>query len=196
MIKSIIVIGIGSLGGYVAYALSELEYIEKIAIIDDDIVEDKNINNSIYTNNHIGKLKVDCLSEIIEFKNKNIIIEKYNGKYISNCTIMPMGYDLILDCRDYTYSRSGEIDIRLYISSRYLILDCKRQIQYEKENNGKYIERLKKTDLRNAGNIVSSLIDNNLIKRIIEGGLVNKFDLDFYKINDNNIEIIPETGAA
>ena len=181
MVKSIIVIGIGSLGGYVANSISNLEYIEKIAIMDDDIVEEKNILNSIYSKQHVNKLKIDCLKEIIQFKNKKITIKKYNCKYITDETILPYDYDLILDCRDFTYDRCGDIDCRLYISSRYLILDCKHTIKYEKANKGRYIEKLKKSDLRNAGNIIASLIDDQIINKLVNEKITSKFDLDYYK---------------
>ncbi len=41
--KNVVVIGLGTLGGFIAEAISNLENTEKLVIIDNDIVESKNL---------------------------------------------------------------------------------------------------------------------------------------------------------
>ncbi len=180
MYKKIAVIGIGSLGGYVANYISNLEKINELILIDHDIIEDNNLKNTIYRKKDVGILKVDALENIIKNKNEDIIIKKINKKYIENVTKIPK-YDILIDCRDYTYNRGKSIDTRLYISSRYLIIDCRRNVYYEKQHKGKYITYLTKNDLRNASIIFANLIDNNQIRDCILDQSVHKFDLDYLK---------------
>lgn len=184
MYKKIAIIGIGSLGGYVVNSISNIEKIKELILIDHDIVESKNLTNTIYRKKDVGKLKVDALEDIIKNKNDNIKIIKKYQKFIEskteNETIIPK-CDLIIDCRDYTYSRSNEIDIRPFISSRYLIIDCRKNVLYKNQHKGKYITKLTKNDLRNASVVLSTLIDNGQIQDCIKNHQVNKFDLDYLK---------------
>ena len=149
MYKSVVVIGSGSLGSFITISVSQLDQIEKIVLIDHDIVLKKNLRNTIYKKKDIGRLKVDALKDIIETNNEVEVI-KINEKFIEN-NIDLSDYDLVLDCRDFTYNRNNIIHSRLYISSRYLIVDCRKNIKYEKQYKGKYLSRLTKTDLRNTG---------------------------------------------
>ena len=41
--RSVTVIGVGTLGGFVAEAISNLEGLEKLVVVDHDIVEVKNL---------------------------------------------------------------------------------------------------------------------------------------------------------
>jgi hypothetical protein len=178
--KSVAVIGLGTLGGFVAESISNLESIESLVIIDHDHVESKNISNSIYRTIDIGEDKAIALSDIISEKNLDIEIIALTEKYKENKTLLPP-VDLVIDCRDITYNRHGFIDIRAYISSRYLIVDCRKQVRYEKVITGRYLTQLRKDDLRNASFIISMLIYNGGINQLIKTQSVQKFELDYLK---------------
>jgi len=180
MYERIAIIGIGSLGGFVANSISFREYISEIIVIDYDIVESKNIRNSIYKKKDVGKFKVDVMTQILENNNEELKVIKIKKKFIENNNEFNK-CDLVIDCRDFTYNRGKFIDVRLYISSRYLIVDCRKNVQYEKKHKGKYISNLTKADLRNAGFITSTLIDNLYLSECIKEQGVYKFDLDYLK---------------
>jgi len=180
MYSCITILGIGSLGGYIADAISELRTLKKVILVDYDRVEKKNLKNMIYELSDIDKLKTDALSEIVNSKNEEIEVIKLNEKFIEGKTKFPES-DLVLDCRDFTYDRKSLIDARLYVSSRYLIIDCRKSVKYEKHYEGKYISQLTKGDLRYASSIVSNLIYNGTFKTLVNNKSVNKFELDYLK---------------
>ena len=182
--KTIAILGIGTLGGFVANAIQNLESVETLIFIDDDTVEEKNLKNTIYEKEHVSKYKVDALTEIIRKKNKNVTTLTINEKYIEGKTRIPK-CDLLLDCRDYTYDRGNEIDVRLYISSRYLMLDTRKNIQYKVKQEGRYLVELSKEDLRYASSLISILIYNNTIESLIQKQCVQKYELDHTKHIDH-----------
>ena len=190
--KTIAVIGIGTLGGFVANALSNNENLESIILIDHDIVETKNFKNSIYRQVDFGVQKTEALSEIINNKNKNITIISINEMFIEGKTKIPK-CDLVLDCRDYTYDRRREIDARLYISSRYLMVDCRKNVNYKVKSEGKYLIQLSKEDLRYAGSLVSMLIHNDTIDTLMRNQSIEKYELDYVKrIDECSYDIVYE----
>lgn len=178
--KSVAVIGLGTLGGFVSESISNLESIESLVIIDHDHVESKNIVNSIYRTIDIGEHKAIALSDIISEKNSDIEIIALTEKFTEGKTSIPP-VDLVIDCRDTTYDRYGLIDLRAYISSRYLIIDCRKNVKYEKVITGRYLTKLKKDDLRNASFIISMLLYNRGIENLIKTQSVQKFELDYLK---------------
>lgn len=178
--KTIAVIGIGTLGGFIANSLSNIETLETLIVIDHDKVEVKNLKNSIYRQIDVGLTKVEALTDILSHKNPDLTIITLNEKFIEGKTKIPL-CDLVLDCRDYTYDRRREIDVRLYISSRYLMVDCRKNVKYKIKSEGKYIVQLNKQDLRHAGSLVTMLISNNTIKKLLTDKLVQKYELDYVK---------------
>jgi len=184
----ICIIGVGALGGFVTDAISNLEEVEEIIIIDFDKVEEKNLKNSIYRQKDINNFKVDALFDIVSSRNEKVKIKPINIKFIENQNEIPK-CDLVLDCRDYTCNRQEIIDARMYISSRYLIIDCRKNVSYKKHFSGRYLTELSKEDLRNASFTISMLIYNHTIFSLIENQKVTNFELDYlkktkYHIND------------
>lgn len=174
------VLGIGTLGGFVVDSIANLENVRQVLIYDYDRVEPKNLKNTIYRENDVGQLKTNALKQIITRKNKNILITKNNYAYIEGETEKPK-CDLILDCRDYIFDRGKEIDARLYISSRYLIVDCKRNVKYQNHHQGRYLTAVSRVDLKTAAFVTSMLIYGGSIKGMIKKQQVQKFDLDYLK---------------
>lgn len=193
--KTIAVIGIGTLGGFVANALSNIETLETLIVIDHDKVESKNLKNSIYRQIDVGVTKVEALTDMLSHKNPDLTIITLNEKFIEGKTKIPP-CELVLDCRDYTYDRRREIDVRLYISSRYLMVDCKKNVKYKIKTEGKYIVQLNKQDLRHAGSLVAMLISNNTIETLVKDKLIQNYELDYVKhINNKACDIVYERPA-
>jgi len=183
--KNVVIIGLGTLGGFTAEAISNLENTEKLVIIDHDIVKKKNLKNSIYRQIDVGIPKVEALKDILMDQNPNIEIWAFQTEYIEGVTKLPKE-DLVIDCRDFTYDRKSEIDARFYISSRYLMADFRKNVTYKKQQAGKYITELTKNDLRHAASIISMMIDNVSIAALIEIQTVEKYELDYVKYFENN----------
>lgn len=182
MYSCITILGLGSLGGYVVDAISEIEGLKKIILVDYDQVEKKNLKNTIYKLSDVGNLKTDVLSSIIYSNNKSEEIEviKLNEKFVEGKTQLPKS-DLVLDCRDFTYDRERLVDARFYISSRYLVIDCRKDVKYEKHYEGKYIHSVEKFDLTKAAFYISMLICDGNMASLIDKRSVAKLDLDHHK---------------
>lgn len=182
--KNVVIIGLGTLGGFIAEAISNLESTEKLVIIDHDIVEKKNLINSIYRQIDLGSPKVEALKDILNNQNPDIEIWAFQTKYIEGVTKL-IKEDLVIDCRDFTYDRKKEIDARFYISSRYLMADFRKNVTYKERQAGKYIMELTRNDLRHASSIVSMMIHSNTIESLIASQSVQKYELDYVKHIDN-----------
>jgi len=177
------IIGLGTLGGFVAEAIANLEEIEKLVIIDHDIVEKKNLKNSIYRQIDVGSAKVEALKDILDMFHPDLEIWAFHSEYNEGTTQIPNvdTIDLTIDCRDITYDRKTEIDARFYVSSRYLMADFRKNVSYKKKTEGKYILELSKNDLRHAASFVSMMIHNNTIESLIANQSVQKYELDYVK---------------
>lgn len=192
MYSNICVIGLGSLGGYLAKNLSELETTKNLLLIDYDTVEQENIKNSIYSQRDIGKLKTEAILQKID---SNAQVHCINKKYIEGTTKIPK-YDLTIDCRDFTYERKDLIDVRLSMSYRNLIIDCRKNVKYLKQHEGKYIERLSKTDLKVAALNTTILIGNGIIRELINKQIVHEIPIDYISektknsVKNNEVDII------
>jgi len=178
-VSSVTIIGLGSLGGYVCGSLSKVSGIKKLVVVDFDRIQKKNISESIYTSKYVGDSKVYAIKRIIKFLNPDLEIIGVKEKYIEGKTKLPCKTDLVFDSRDFIYDRNGEIDCRLFITSRYIVIDCRRKVSYNNHFEGVYNQKVSKLDLSNAANIVSSLVENGKIFDIIEKEIVHKVELDY-----------------
>ena len=183
MYNDICLIGLGTLGGFLAKNLAELETTKNLLLIDYDTVEPENIKNSIYTAKDIGKLKTKAIRNKL---NNRCIVTTLNKKFIEGETKIPK-FDLIIDCRDFTYNRKNLIDARLYLSFRNLIIDCRKNVTYLKQHEGKYVSRLSKFDLKNAALSVAMLIEKGLFSQIIKKRMVHEIPIDFISDKVRNL---------
>jgi len=172
--NNICIIGAGTIGGFLTYNLYHSEISKSFTIFDYDTVELKNIRNSIYTKKDIGKLKTDAIFKKLD-EPSNVIIR--NEKFIEGATKNLLS-DLVIDCRDFIYDRKNIIDLRLYISGKNLVLDCRKNIKKDFHHEGQYTESLSKIDIHNASLNASILISNGLIKDLINNQLVHHIPLD------------------
>lgn len=185
MYKDIVIIGLGSLGGFFAENVSRMKGLQYLMLIDPDIVEMKNVGKSIYRRKDIGKKKVDALKEIIENNNDSLNIVAHPIEYHENKVCLPYS-DLIVDCRDIICSRSGEIDIRMYISFRTLVLDCKRIFKVSNQRNGRYIQYLNMGELSAAASIAFQIINSGRADDLINKQMIHQISMDYHSTVINN----------
>jgi len=178
--NEICVIGLGTIGGFLARSLSYLETTKKLLLIDYDIVEIQNIRNSIYTKKDIGKLKTEVILEKIDC---DTVISK-NIKFMEGITKIPK-LDLTIDCRDFTYDRKNLIDMRLYISFNNLIIDCRKNVTYLKQHEGKYLQKLSKTQLDLIATKLAISIENQSIIQLIKNQQICEIPLEEIWIDSN-----------
>jgi len=195
--KRIAVIGLGTLGGALCKNIAEMESIDELVIIDYDDVESKNIHNSVYNASQIGETKVDALKEILK---ENVHVIPLNVKYKEGKTSFPK-CDLVVDCRDIVCDRGNEIDVRLYISGKILIIDCRKNIRTQYNYEGSYRRHLSKSELNKAGFFASQIICSNQLKQLQESKSIQKIDLNLLpsiineamkKSIENRVDIIYE----
>lgn len=185
MYNNICIIGAGSLGGFLIYNLYQSEISKNFTIFDYDTIELKNIKNTIYSKKDIGELKTNAIFKKLD-KPTNIILR--NEKFIEGST-KNFSSDLVIDCRDFIYDRENIIDLKLYISGRNLVLDCRKNIKKDFHHEGKYTEFLSKMDINNAALNATILISNGLIKDLIKNQLVHNIPLDYtYKTTKQIIQ--------
>lgn len=149
----ITIIGVGSIGSILAEEIVKLGLVEKLTIVDYDVVERQNIERSAYDITHIGKYKVDALEEKLKTLYVNVPnIIKYKEKYTKD--IKFISDDAIcIDCRDGTTDQGlDELVHKIYIRGvdtlhvdtrpskiRYTI---KTHSKYSVGVNGKIVQRL------------------------------------------------------
>lgn len=172
--KRIAVIGLGTLGGAICKHISEMEVVDELVLIDYDVVESKNTKNSVYTASQIGETKVDALKELIK---ENINVIPITKKYKEGRTKIPE-CDLVIDCRDVVCNRGNEIDVRMYITGKILIVDCRKNVKTQYNYSGGYRQQLTKSELNKAGFFASQIICSDEIKNLIESKSVQRIDLN------------------
>ncbi|MCI8347788.1 MAG: tRNA threonylcarbamoyladenosine dehydratase [Bacilli bacterium] len=105
--RTILVIGIGGVGGYVVESLIR-SGISKIIIVDPDIIEETNINRQIIAlNSTIGQKKVDVMEYRIKDINNTVKVIKYDCFFNQNTKdkILSHDIDFIVDCCDMLKSK-------------------------------------------------------------------------------------------
>lgn len=100
--KSIIVFGVGGVGGAVAHLLARAG-IQNLTLVDFDKIDITNINRQLVANtDNIGKIKVEELKNQLEIINPNIKIDALCLKYSEDTAnqIDLAKFDYIVDCID------------------------------------------------------------------------------------------------
>jgi hypothetical protein len=173
--RKIVVIGVGSFGGFLCKHLSELDSVEQLYIIDDDIVETKNVRNSIYSMSDVGEYKVDALIDNIQ---DEVSVMGFGVSYLEGKTILPKDKDLVIDCRDLVCDRGNEIDVRLSISGKQLIIDCRKNVKCTRQYRGSYSINLPKSEISKAAFFASQIISSDQFKDLTDNKLIKIIDLD------------------
>lgn len=196
MCGSICLIGLGSLGSFLARTLVDATHqLKVLTLIDYDTVYEANVSSSLYDQSDIGRLKVDALYDKIKDYKNDLIIQKIATRLVSK---MPLPIcDLIIDCRDFHYDTiENQAMVRTYISSGKLVVDCRNNIHHERNREGSYSTIIHKHQLLYASVIIVNLINTNNIQKLIDKNLVQEFELDYLekKIEDklNRVENMPD----
>ena len=63
MYNKVVIAGVGSLGSFFSYHLAKSGCIKEMLLYDSDIVDEKNLKNSIFTKEDIGKPKVYSIKQ-------------------------------------------------------------------------------------------------------------------------------------
>ena len=105
--KTVLVLGLGGVGGYVTESLARCG-IGKLVLVDYDKVDITNINRQIIaTYDTIGKLKTECFKERIAGINKNcevILINEFYGEDNKD-SLFNEKLDYVIDCCDSLESK-------------------------------------------------------------------------------------------
>ena len=105
--KTILVLGLGGVGGYVTESLARCG-IGRLILVDYDKVDITNINRQIIaTYSNIGKLKTDCFKERIKDINKDCEVITLNIFYgeDNKDILFKNNIDCIIDCCDSLNSK-------------------------------------------------------------------------------------------
>lgn len=100
--KTVLIVGIGGVGGYALEALVR-SGVGKVIIVDNDIVDLTNLNRQIISlNSNIGRYKVDVAYDRIKDINPNLEVVKINKFLTKENTIelFNMDIDYIVDACD------------------------------------------------------------------------------------------------
>lgn len=120
--KTVLVIGIGGVGGYVVEALVR-SGIGKIIIVDGDVVDETNINRQIIAlSSTVGQSKVDVFEKRIKDINENCEVIKIN-KFIdaSNIDILfDYEFDYLVDACDTVSTKLALIDKCILEKKRFI----------------------------------------------------------------------------
>jgi len=177
MLKTVGIIGLGSLGGFICKHLASNHSINKIVIVDYDIVTIENTLKSIYRPKDIGLQKTDALEEILKSENFGLEIVKINSEYVEGQTKIPK-CDLLIDCRDFVCDRLGEINLRVYISGRDIIIDCRKMVCVYQPYQGEYNLKLTKAEINKCAFFISDLISRNKFSCLIDNSSVERIKID------------------
>jgi len=98
--KSVCVVGAGSIGNIICLGLAALG-MENVAIYDDDVVEEVNLNRQILFYDSVGRQKAEALAEKYRKLVPGAKVEAYNEKF----GLGAKKYDLVVACTDSFKSR-------------------------------------------------------------------------------------------
>ena len=105
--KSVLILGLGGVGGYTTEALARAG-IGHLILVDYDIVDITNINRQIIAlHSNIGKKKTDCFKERIKDINPNCYVDTLDIFYSDDNKDCIFNYNLdyIIDCCDSLNSK-------------------------------------------------------------------------------------------
>lgn len=183
--RTVVVIGLGTLGGFLCKHLSETEEVKELVLVDHDIVEGKNIFKSIYRPSDVGEYKVNALENIIE---DDVSISKLITEYIDGKTRLPNN-DLVIDCRDIVCNRSNEIDVRFYISDRILVVDCRKNVRNVCNYQGAYRTQLNKSEISKAAFFATQTIFSGQLEEMVRNNMIQRINLDLISsVMDRSIQ--------
>lgn len=124
-----IVIGLGGIGSHVTDILGSVQSISDLVLIDSDDVEISSLNRTAYRYEHVGKLKVEAMAEMISSRNYAVdvhpIARRFDSELVDDILSdnSSLGFlsqcATIIDCRDNYY---GDYDLMEKLNSKNIIV--------------------------------------------------------------------------
>jgi len=183
--RTVTVIGLGTLGGFLCKHLSEVENVKELIVVDYDIVESRNVYRSVYKPTDVGDYKVNALANLLD---DYVAVTKIKTRYIEGETKLPKS-DLVIDCRDVVCDRQNEIDVRFYISHKTLIIDCRKKVENICSYQGGYITQLNKSEISKAAFFATQTILSGHLNKLMKNNMIQKIDLNLISsVMDKNIQ--------
>jgi hypothetical protein len=174
-LSEIVIIGCGTLGGHLCKHLAESSAIDKLTLIDPDIVESKDTEIGVFRPIDIQEQKVHVLSRM--FSNYKVEINPIVKYFMDGTTELPEA-DLVVDCRNMFGKRDIRIDIKTYINEKLLILDFQKQKLNEAERKGDYIIKLNKYEINRAAYYTTDLLLSNVLDELLKSQSIKYIDID------------------
>jgi hypothetical protein len=174
-LSTVTVIGTGTLGGHLCKHLAECSKVSKLILIDKDIVDRKDTEVGIFHPIDIDEPKVHVLYR--NLLNYNIEIQPRAEFYIEGITDLPES-DLIIDCRNIFGKRDLNIDMKMFINGKFLILDFQKKLEDQTRPKGEYIIQLSKHEISRAASYATDLICSNVIEELLKGQSIKYIDID------------------
>lgn len=208
----ITILGTGSVGSWLAYALTKTGF-QDIRIIDFDKVEEPNIPAQFFGLEDIGKLKVDALAERIK-RDTGMKIRHENAIVNKDFKIMPepnmiyfCGFDSLIGSDEY-YGRKKLFDkLKTYpiiwaesrigrFEMRYYFVDTKDK-EWVKEYETTFGDGLGHDDLKCGEKCLASVnmhITSEIVMNIIRISMGDKYNMLYMRnLKDFNIiERLPQ----
>jgi hypothetical protein len=177
--NSITIIGTGTLGGHLCKHLAESSEINKLTLVDQDLVDTKDTEFGIFKPVDIHEPKVHVLYRM--FSNYKIEIEPIVKFYKDGITILPPS-DLTIDCRNVFGKRDLNIDIKMFIADRVLVLDFQKNCKDENQLKGEYHFKLSSHEISTAAYYATNLITcDNILEELLRSRSVKYIDIDIIK---------------
>jgi hypothetical protein len=174
-LNDIVIIGTGTLGGHLCKHLAESSQISKLTLIDKDIVDTKDTMMGVFQLVDLAEPKVYALKHM--FINHHVEIESRAELYIDGITELPKS-DLIIDCRNMFGRRDLSIDMKMFISGRFLILDFQKEEKWGTPKKGEYIIELKKHEINRAAYYAKDLICSDVLPELLKSRSIKYIDID------------------
>jgi hypothetical protein len=174
-LNDIVIIGTGTLGGHLCKHLAESSQVSKLTLIDKDIVDTKDTMMGVFQLVDLAEPKVYALKHM--FINHHVEIESRAELYIDGITELPKS-DLIIDCRNMFGRRDLSIDMKMFISGRFLILDFQKEEKWGTPKKGEYIIELKKHEINRAAYYAKDLICSDVLPELLKSRSIKYIDID------------------
>ena len=159
----IAIAGVGSIGSFLAQTIVTSLHVNKISLVDFDIVEERNIGRSIFSRKHIGKNKANAVEDILKVMS-DVEVDSFpfhfTYDYFRNDPV-----DLVIDCRDMITYRD-EKTVKITISGDNLIVDGRR-FSNEKDLHGSYVINVDNSTLIHVSNIIVRMINKGVIEQLL-----------------------------
>jgi len=178
-LDSLTIIGTGTLGAHLCKHLAESSEISKLILIDADTVDSKDISIGIFKQVDICQPKVHVLHDM--FSTYDTEIEPRVEFYKDGITQLAPT-DLIIDCRNVFGKRDINIDLKMFITERILILDFEKRFKNESQLKGEYSYKLSKHEISTAAHYATNLIlCSNILEELLKSQSVKCIHIDTIK---------------